>query len=72
VRRGGESTDSTWISLLGGTPSWRRDHRVYLGIDRPPKTPLNDVEPERGEDQREETLLMSTPRAKCKELRIFD
>jgi hypothetical protein len=28
----------------------RRDHRVYLEIGRPPKKPLNDVEPERGED----------------------
>jgi hypothetical protein len=28
----------------------RRDPRVCLGIGRPPKTPLNDVESERGED----------------------
>jgi hypothetical protein len=31
-------------------PSGRRDPRVCLGIGRPPKTPLNDVEQERGED----------------------
>jgi hypothetical protein len=28
----------------------RRDPRVCLRIGRPPKTPLNEVEPERGED----------------------
>jgi hypothetical protein len=38
--------------LPGGTPSGRRDHRVCLGIGRPPKTPLVDVEPKRGEDLR--------------------
>jgi hypothetical protein len=30
----------------------RRDPRVCLGIDRPPKMPLVDVEPKRGEDSR--------------------
>jgi hypothetical protein len=38
--------------LLGGTPSGRRDRRVCLGIGRPPKTPLVDVEPKSGEDLR--------------------
>jgi hypothetical protein len=33
--------------LPGGTPSERRDCRVCLGIGRPPKTPLVDVEPKR-------------------------
>jgi hypothetical protein len=32
------------------TPSWRRDPRVCLMIDRPPKTPLVDAESWRGED----------------------
>ena len=32
----------------GGTPSGRRDPRVCLRIGRPPRTPLNDVEPKRG------------------------
>jgi hypothetical protein len=38
--------------LLGGTPSGRRHSRVCLGIGRPPKTPLVDVEPKRGKDLR--------------------
>jgi hypothetical protein len=38
--------------LPGGTPSGRRDRRVCLGIGRPPKMPLVDVEPKRGEDLR--------------------
>jgi hypothetical protein len=38
--------------LLRGTLSGRRDSRVCLGIDRPPKTPLIDIEPETGEDLR--------------------
>jgi hypothetical protein len=38
--------------LPGGTPSGRRDHRVCLGIGRPPKTSLVDVELKRGEDLR--------------------
>jgi hypothetical protein len=38
--------------LLGGTPSGRRDPRVCLGVGRPPKTPLIDVKPKRGEDLR--------------------
>jgi hypothetical protein len=35
-----------------GTPSGRRDPRVCLGVGRPPKMPLVDVEPKRGEDLR--------------------
>jgi hypothetical protein len=38
--------------LPEGTPSGRRDPRVCLGVGRPPKTPLVDVEPKRGEDLR--------------------
>jgi hypothetical protein len=38
--------------LPRGTLSGRRDPRVCLGVDRPPKTPLVDVEPKRGEDLR--------------------
>jgi hypothetical protein len=38
--------------LPGWTPSERRDTRVCLGIGRPSKTPLVDVEPRRGEDLR--------------------
>jgi hypothetical protein len=38
--------------LSGGTPSGRRDRRVCLGVGRPPKMPLVDVEPKRGEDLR--------------------
>jgi hypothetical protein len=36
----------------------RRDPKVYLGVDRPPKTPLVDVKPKRSEDltQREAKL----------------
>jgi hypothetical protein len=45
-----EFADVAWISLLGGTPSRRRDPKVCLGINRSPKTPLNDIESERGED----------------------
>jgi hypothetical protein len=37
-------------------PRWdlsgRRDYKVCLGVDRPPKTPLVDVEPKRGGDLR--------------------
>jgi hypothetical protein len=43
-------TNNTSISLPGGTWSGRRDPRVCLGIGRSPKTSLNDVAPERGED----------------------
>jgi hypothetical protein len=50
VRRGDEFANSTWISLPGETPSVRRDPRVCLGINGPPKTSLNDIEPEIGED----------------------
>jgi hypothetical protein len=35
--------------LPGGTLSGRRDHRVCLGTDRPPKTSLVEVETKRGE-----------------------
>jgi hypothetical protein len=38
--------------LPGGTLSGRRDPRVCLSVGRPPKTPLVDVEPKRGEDLR--------------------
>jgi hypothetical protein len=38
--------------LPGETPSERRDPRVCLGVGMPPKTPLVDVEPKRGEDLR--------------------
>jgi hypothetical protein len=34
----------------GGTLSRRRNPRVCLGIDIPPKTPLDDIESKRGED----------------------
>jgi hypothetical protein len=34
----------------------RRDPRVCLGVGRPPKTPLNDVEPEREVKIRERML----------------
>jgi hypothetical protein len=36
--------------LSGGNPSGRRDPRVCLGVGRPPKMPLVDVESKRGED----------------------
>jgi hypothetical protein len=38
--------------LPGRTPPGRRDPRVCLGIGRPPKTPLVDVESKRCEDLR--------------------
>jgi hypothetical protein len=38
--------------LPGRTPSGRRDPIVRLGVGRPPKTSLFDVEPKRGEDLR--------------------
>jgi hypothetical protein len=41
---------STASDLLGGFPSGTRDHRVCLGINRPPKTPPDNVESNRGED----------------------
>jgi hypothetical protein len=50
LRRGDEIANNTKISLSGGTPSGRRDPTVCFGIDSPPKTPLNDVDPERGEE----------------------
>jgi hypothetical protein len=33
-------------------PSGRRDPRLCLGIDRPPKTSLVEIEPNRGEASR--------------------
>jgi hypothetical protein len=45
-----EFADGDWMSFLEGTLSGRRDPRVCLGISRSPKTPLNNVEPETGED----------------------
>jgi hypothetical protein len=71
VRRATKFGNNTWISLSGGTLSERRDPMVCLGISRPLKTPLKDVEPERGEDWREETILPSTPRKKCKGLKVY-
>jgi hypothetical protein len=38
--------------LSGGTSSGRRDPMVCLGVSRPSKTPLVDVEPKRGKDSR--------------------
>jgi hypothetical protein len=35
--------------LPRGIPSGRGDPRVCLSVDRPPKTPLVDIEPNRGE-----------------------
>jgi hypothetical protein len=61
-----EFVNITWISLPGGTPSGMRDPRVCLGTDSIPKMSLDDVEPKRGEYWREETILLSTPKAKCK------
>jgi hypothetical protein len=56
-----------------GTTSRRRDSRVCLGVGRPRKTPLVDVEPKRGEDLRQmeaklELLLMH----KVKTISRFD
>jgi hypothetical protein len=33
--------------LQGGTPSERKDPMVCLGVGRPPKTPIVDVDPKR-------------------------
>jgi hypothetical protein len=41
------SPAAAWISLPGGTPSGRRDPRGCLGIGRPPKADLDDVESNR-------------------------
>jgi hypothetical protein len=38
--------------LPGETPSGRRYPRVCISVGRPPKMPLVDVEPKRGEDLR--------------------
>jgi hypothetical protein len=38
--------------LPGGTPSERRDPRVCISVGRPPKMPVVDIEPKRGEDSR--------------------
>jgi hypothetical protein len=45
-----EFADGDWILLTGGTPSARRYLRICLRIGRSPKTSLNNIEPERGED----------------------
>jgi hypothetical protein len=55
--------NSTWIRPPRGTPSGRRVPRFCLGVGRPPKTPLDDVEPKRGEVGDEKATLLSTPRA---------
>jgi hypothetical protein len=36
--------------LPGQIPSGKKDPRLCLGIGRPPKTHLVDIEPKRGED----------------------
>jgi hypothetical protein len=41
-----EFTGSAWISLPGGTQQGRRDPRLGLRIDGPPKMLLIDVEPD--------------------------
>jgi hypothetical protein len=51
--------------------SGRRDPRLYLGISRPPKTPLNNVEPGEVKIHRGKSKLLSTSRAKCKELDVY-
>jgi hypothetical protein len=56
--------------LPGGTPSGR-DPRVCLGIDKPPKTPLVDIEPKRGEESKKreaklELLLMHKVKMRSK------
>jgi hypothetical protein len=55
VRDGGESLflrNRPRSRLPGGNPSGRRDPRVCLGIGKPPKMPLVDVEPKRDGDLR--------------------
>jgi hypothetical protein len=49
VRGGGGVRRRSLDLAPEGTPSGRRDPRVCIGIGGPPKTPLNDVEPERAE-----------------------
>jgi hypothetical protein len=36
--------------IPGGTSLGRRDHRVCLGVEKPPKTSLVNVEPKRGKN----------------------
>jgi hypothetical protein len=51
VRAQGRGCSPTTPDLtLKGTLSGRRDPKVCLGVSRPPKTPLDDVESKRGED----------------------
>jgi hypothetical protein len=42
--------------LSRGIPSGRRDLRICLVVNRPPKTPLVDAEPERGEHSSRESV----------------
>jgi hypothetical protein len=52
VRRGGGVRRQRLDLAPRRAPSGRRDLRLCLGIGRPPKTPLIDIEPMRGEDLR--------------------
>jgi hypothetical protein len=61
VHRGGRVRQQHLDLAPERDPIGRRDPRVCLEIGRPPKTPLYDVEPERGEDYRENARLLSTP-----------
>jgi hypothetical protein len=65
-----EFANNPCILLLEGTPSGRRDSRVFLEVGRPTKTPLNDVDSERGEDYRKRTMLLSTHRVESQERKI--
>ena len=49
----------------------RRDLRVCLVFGRSPKTPLDDVESEKGEGYKEKAMLLSTTRTKGKEQKIY-
>jgi hypothetical protein len=50
VLRGGDVRQQHLDLALGRDHVGSRDPRVCPGISWPPKTPLYDVEPERGED----------------------
>jgi hypothetical protein len=50
VRRGGGVRRQRLDLAPGRDPVKERDLRLCLRIGRPPKTPLIDVEPERGQD----------------------
>lgn len=41
-----------------GTPSGRRDPKIFLGIGRPPKTLSDDVELKRGEIEDDKVKLL--------------